>query len=182
MKFKRMTVIERKGRKSLCLCECGNEKEVWRRHLESGATKSCGCLQKERVRSKLKKPEEQKATRSIFSGMKSRCNDPNSRTFEFYGGRGIQVKYRNFEEFLDDVGLRPKGQSIERIDNQGHYEKGNCRWATTTEQSNNKRSNVKITLEGKTMTIAEWCREKEIPDARVRWRLKQGWSPERSLS
>lgn len=182
MKFKRMTVIERKGRKSLCPCECGNEKEVWHRHLESGATKSCGCLQKERVRSKLKKPEEQKATRSIFSGMKSRCNDPNSRTFEFYGGRGIQVKYRNFEEFLDDVGLRPKGQSIERIDNQGRYEKGNCRWATTTEQSNNKRSNVKITLEGKTMTIAEWRREKEIPDARVRWRLKQGWSPERSLS
>lgn len=118
----------------------------------------------------------------VFAGMKSRCTNPKMKIFKDYGGRGIQVRYQDFPAFLADVGLSPSPKhSIERKDNTGHYEPGNCRWATCTEQANNRRSSVFLEIDGERKTIAQWCKEKGIPDARVRWRLKHGKTPKEAL-
>ena len=99
----------------------------------------------------------------IWRHMINRCHDPKSTGYEHYGARGIEVcdRWRNsFEDFLTDMGERPgPGYSIDRQLNNGHYEPGNCRWATIVEQNNNTRHNVNLTVYDRTMTLAQWARE-----------------------
>jgi hypothetical protein len=89
--------------------------------------------------------------------MKQRCDNPNDVGYKNYGGRGIKFRYESFSAFINDVGLRPEGMSIERKDNNGHYEKGNCRWAFRSEQSNNTRRNLFFILEGVRFSLKELC-------------------------
>lgn len=116
--------------------------------------------------------------------MKYRCLSPSSANYPNYGGRGIKVcaRWLSFENFLFDMGPRPNGTSIDRIDNDGNYELGNCRWATVTQQRRNKRSNVFLSLNGETKCIGEW--EKLLGAKRGSFwlRHKRGWTDREILT
>ena len=121
--------------------------------------------------------------RRAWVNMNSRCNNPNTPGYRLYGGRGIQVRYSSFDEFFSDIGPRPSAShSVDRINTNGHYEPGNCRWATKTEQGNNVRSNVVLTMNGSSMTISEWARHRGIRVNTLQYRLRRGWDLERALT
>jgi hypothetical protein len=115
-------------------------------NLRSGDVRSCGCLQREiiarrnRTHGHSVRGAETPTYRS-WKAMHTRCTNPNPSTWAHYGGRGIEIceRWRSFESFLEDMGERPEGTSIDRIDVDGNYEPGNCRWATPTEQRANRR-------------------------------------------
>ena len=120
--------------------------------------------------------------------MRRRCYDVNYTEYPRYGARGIRVcdEWRDsFETFLADMGLKPgvgRAVSLERRDNDGPYAPWNCFWATAQEQANNRRSNTLVALNGKTQTLAQWCRELGIKHHTVMTRMgKRGWTVERAL-
>lgn len=113
-----------------------------------------------------------------WTDMKTRCNNPRATRYADYGGRGIKVCDRwsaSFTAFLEDMGPCPEGLTLDRWpDTNGHYEPGNCRWATRQQQANNKRSNVLVDVGGVTKTLCEWCRERGANYAVVFSRHQQG--------
>lgn len=132
-----------------------------------------------RVRAEYRTPEY-----TCWGHMRQRCENPKCKYYEYYGGRGIRVcsRWRNYDNFLNDLGRRPTpAHTIERINNDGNYEPGNCRWATRTEQLNNTRKNVRIELNGETHTLAEWKRLLKLPRGRLEARLKRGWTIDKAL-
>ena len=126
----------------LCQCDCGAMAIVQAGYLRQGDTKSCGCLQRElsaarlRTHSDIFSPEYR-----VWRAMKSRCFNQRAPAWKNYGGRGITVceRWLKYEHFRADMGPRPAGTSIDRINNDGNYEPGNCRWATRAQQNNNTR-------------------------------------------
>jgi hypothetical protein len=110
-----------------------------------------------------------------WTAMRTRCNNPKQLAWPNYGGRGITVceRWDSFENFLADMGERPSGCSLDRIDNNGNYEPGNCRWATKAEQSNNRRTNIFVTHDGETLTITQWCTRLGISNGAVRTRMSK---------
>lgn len=122
-----------------CLCDCGTEKVINGNSLAAGNSRSCGCLHRDAVH-RTHGASGTKEYRA-WAQMKSRCNDPANARFSDYGGRGISVceRWAKFETFMEDLGPRPDGCSLDRIDNDGNYEPGNVRWATGAEQAANKR-------------------------------------------
>jgi hypothetical protein len=155
-RFGRLTVTKRLKVKWvtvwLCRCSCGEITKVFGSNLRSGHTQSCGCLTKEitaqRNRANIRHGHcvAYKSTRiyRIWSSMLERCRTPQHRAYKHYGGRGIRVceQWLIFENFLADMGERPPGRSLDRIDNDGNYEPSNCRWATQTEQVRNRRASA----------------------------------------
>ncbi len=122
----------------------------------------------------------------IWLGIVSRCLTPSTSSWASYGGRGIKVCDRwrtSFEAFISDMGVRPSiDHSVDRIDNNGNYEPGNCRWATRSEQARNTRVSTAMTVNGTTRTIPDWSDLTGLPIGTLRARLRYGWSPERAVS
>lgn len=118
-----------------------------------------------------------------WSMMKNRCSNKNNPYYKNYGGRGIKVcdEWLNFINFYADMGERPKGKSLDRIDNNKGYCKSNCKWATREEQMNNMRRNHLITYNGRTQNVSQWAKEFNIKNSVVFGRLKIGWSIEKAL-
>lgn len=123
-------------------------------------------------------------TYNAWSSMKRRCYDPKVANYKHYGGRGITYNpaWEKFEVFLADMGEAPEGAQLDRIDNAGPYCKENCRWATPTQNSNNKRNNVRLTFQGETLTQSEWARRTGLSKEVIHSRLKRGWSIEEALT
>jgi len=118
-----------------------------------------------------------------WSAMNERCRNPKHHAWDNYGGRGITIcdRWREFENFLTDMGERPgKEYTLDRYpDNNGNYEPGNCRWANRHEQQRNTSKNRRFTFNGETLCIAEWAQKLKMPYAVVRDRIvKYGWAPE----
>ena len=118
-----------------------------------------------------------------WSSMKQRCQNPKATVYKFYGARGITVceRWMLFDDFLADMGPRPAGTTLDRIDSNGNYEPGNCRWANHIEQHNNTRRNRTITIGGRTQTIAQWAREAGLKRNTLRYRLEIGHPHENLL-
>jgi len=127
-----------------CLCSCGNTVIVRTHSLRDGA-QSCGCFQRERASEINTTHGEHKHRKTspemkAYRHAKNRCNNPKDKSYTNYGGRGIEFRFTSFEEFLSHLGRKPGPEySLDRIDNNGHYEPGNVRWATTKEQYHNRR-------------------------------------------
>ncbi|MEK6884571.1 MAG: hypothetical protein AABY22_33370 [Nanoarchaeota archaeon] len=176
-KFFRLTVVDfskmdEKGKSIwLCECQCGNFKEIRSSSLCFGSTNSCGCLAIENHPKKhgLHKSSEY----CCWTDMQGRCYNKNCKAYKNYGGRGIKVceEWLNFENFYKDMGKRPKGFTLDRIDNHGNYCKENCKWSTRSEQNRNHRRNINITFNGKTQCLKDWAKELALSYSILRYRL-----------
>ena len=175
----------------LCRCKCGKEQVIIGTNLTRGLSKSCGCYMKDHPNGKTHGLTNTRPYR-IWQCMKNRCYNSNREAYKDYGGRAnnsIEVcdKWRNdFQAFYDDVSKLPHfdedGYSLERIDNNKGYQLDNVKWATRTEQANNKRNNRLLEFNGKKLTIAQWSRETGLKASTIGMRINYGWPIERALT
>lgn len=192
-RYGRLTVVGKGASRSKqtswdCTCDCGAAVNVLKHSLVSGATNSCGCFMKERSREEIISRATTHGRRhtpeySVWCGMKRRCENPNERSFKNYGGRGIEVLFPSFEEFLAEVGPRPSSaHMIGRIDNDLSYQPGNVRWETAAEQSRNKQNTLRVTVGGVSRPLKEHCEVLGVNYQKAWLRIRQyGWTPERAL-
>jgi hypothetical protein len=147
-RFGRLTVIKRVGRKNdghaawQCRCDCGTKTIVSGSSLRKGDSQSCGCLKPTVITlARMTHGHSRTVEHRTWMNIHYRCNNPDSKDFPNYGGRGIKVckRWRHFENFLADMGPRPKGYSIERINNDKNYKPSNCKWIPIGEQQKNQR-------------------------------------------
>jgi hypothetical protein len=192
MRFGKLQVISRaannyRGRGMWqCLCDCGKENIVEGAALKRGHTKSCGCLVGEKLGALNRQhglswtPEWK-----IWVAMNRRCNDKGLPQYKDYGGRGISVcdRWKDFALFLKDMGAKPKGMSLDRIDVNGNYEPGNCRWACSKTQARNTRRNRYVTLGEKTQALSAWIEELGLKECTIKARIYRfGWTIEQALT
>lgn len=138
-----------------------------------------------RKRRETGRVSEREKTRDVWRDMIRRCEDTWRPNYKEYGGRGIVVcdRWKTFDNFLADMGVRPSpDRSIERKDNDGNYEPSNCYWATKEEQMNNRQDSHKLTIDGETLTVAQWSRRTGVVPGTIHTRLKRGMSPEDAVS
>jgi len=170
-----------------CRCDCGRDVEVRLSHLRSGHTISCGCFRPEgRIYSLLYHGLKDSPEYGIWKGMKKRCYKERSRGYRNYGGRGIRVCDRwlhSFKAFYEDMGPRPTpGHQIDRIDGNGDYEPGNCRWSTRREQNRNRVDNCFYDFDGKTLCLKDWADLYGMRKGTLHDRLARGMSFEEALT
>ena len=190
-RFGKLVVVRREGSRLncalwLCQCDCGNSHLVVSQYLVAGKTVSCGCHKLALMAvATLRHGKTNTRTHSIWRGMTKRCRNPKTLAYDRYGGRGIKVceRWLSFENFLADMGEVPEGYSIERKNNDGDYEPGNCVWIPRGEQPLNTKVTRWITIGEETKPLAVWCRQYKIRYGRARDRIDRlGWGPLRALT
>ena len=186
-KFGKLTVIENAGSVDgsivwKCLCDCGKEHNVTTRALNSGQIKSCGCLKHEVGIPKRKYNKRDRKLYFRWSNIRGRCYNPNDPAYKNYGGRGIKMctEWENdffaFRDWAIENGY-DESLSIDRIDNDKGYSPENCRWVNAKKQSNNRRSNRVIEINGIKKSMSEWCDEYNINYSTVQNRIyRYGWN------
>ncbi len=133
-------VPHRKNPMAICQCDCGAECKPQRGALRNGRATSCGCSRREKLlATALSHGRSGSPEYRVFEGIIDRCRNPRNLHFKNYGGRGIECRWASFDEFFQDMGERPAGAWIDRIDNDGHYEASNCRWREPRINQENKR-------------------------------------------
>lgn len=171
--------------KIICKCDCGGEIYVMPYQLKNGSVKSCGC---EKI-----KPHHVTHNRSkcemfgTWKQMISRCSNPSNKKYSDYGGRGISVceEWLNFDKFNDwvnSVGGRPNGYTLDRIDTNGNYCPDNCRFVPWSIQASNKRTSHLIEYKGEVKALSVWAKELCIPYYIIEHRINRGWNVERALT
>jgi hypothetical protein len=192
-RFGRWTVLDASDREAVhCRCDCGTERAVRAYNLvnKTKGSRSCGCLRRETT-SRLMTTHGVKPTDyryMLWQTLMGKCYRPTHKDYAYYGGRGITVHapWHDAGAFICEIitllGPRPGGYQLDRIDNGGNYEPGNVRWASRTEQANNRRDNTLLTYNGETATIAEWSRRMGLSQGIVSQRVKLGWPVEKLLT
>ncbi len=196
-RFWRLTVRHRTTKQGaakpvwLCQCDCGTVTTAYGYSLKNGHTQSCGCLHRERASTAAKINSRTHGMKNTpewhsWSAMLSRCRNPNATGYDRYGGRGIRVakRWEKFENFYADMGPRPsKAHSLDRKDSNGHYKPDNCRWASRTEQANNRRDSAIVVYHGEQMPLhVAWTKSgSHVSKREVRRRMRFGWTVERAL-
>lgn len=189
-------LIRKKGNRTIavCKCICGTTKSIPLYHIKSGAVKSCGCLRNETTTitgHKNKKhgqaiPGHRGATYRSWETMKARCLNINNPAYKDYGGRGITVCERwinSFEDFLSDMGERPRNTTIDRIDTNGGYYPNNCRWAKPNVQQRNKRNNRIVVYNKEPITLIELHEKTGVPYQRLFERIvRRKWAVEDAVN
>lgn len=171
-KYGRLTVVgmnpERRHGKVRwdCECSCGNRVTVYGRVLKGGTGKSCGCLARELSKKRCTKHKHYGTPTYVsWQNVVQRTTNSHHKDYARYGARGIYVdrEWLDFRNFLTDMGERPAGTSIDRIDSTKGYYKGNCRWATSREQSLNRSNTVWLTDGERVMCQSDWAIELGLP-------------------
>jgi len=196
-KFGRLTVVKGAGSDKHqrilyeCRCDCGTFTVVLATLLRTGRTQSCGCLRLERSIEAAKLSNrthgmKQAPEYRTWCHMKERCSNSSCSDYRDYGGRGITVceRWKNsFENFYADIGPRPSPKhSIDRIDSNGNYEPGNCRWATPLQQSRNRDWGNRLEFRGETRRVSEWAEVLGVRPGTLHNRIRRGWPIERILA
>lgn len=195
-RFGRWLVLQEDGRDNRgrvlwwCRCDCGAERAVKGWRLREGTNRSCGCLRRETSaacgRERATHGMSQTRIYNIWKGMLRRTTNPDDSSYQHYGGRGIKVceRWQSLDDFLADMGpTYADGLTIERIDVDGNYEPGNCRWATAAEQARNKRNTRLFEFRGRSLVIADWAKVLDVSSKTLTSRIYQyGWSVERALT
>lgn len=172
----------------LCVCECGNFKEVYLGSLQQGLTISCGCYHKKRIK-EVCATHGKHGTRiyKIWKDMKQRCYNTNNLSYKEWGGRGILIcdewlyDFMTFYDWSMNNGYKDN-LTIDRIDNNKGYSPSNCRWTNAKTQSRNKRNNINITINGEVHCLTDWCKILNLNHKTVSTRLSRGWSIARALN
>ena len=166
-------------------CTCGTVKSVRKDALTSGATVSCGCKNSTHgLKHGHRRIGSKDPTYQAWDGMLQRCTNSKAPHFKSYGGRGIHVcdRWLNFSNFLGDMGDRPEGKELNRIDNNLGYSKDNCNWVSRTDQLLNTRRTIMVRYQGETVSLTKLCRRLGKDEVLVRQRHKNGWSVENALN
>jgi hypothetical protein len=175
--------------KCKCQCDCGEIKFTQKSSLLGQDTQSCGCLNLEKIVKRSTKHGHAKGgilspAYRTWRSIENRVFNKRNPDYPDYGGRGITMdeRWKSFNKFHKDMGDRPEGMCIGRIDNDGPYTKGNCRWETQAQQANNRRSSRRFFINGISKTLAEWENETGIKQSTISYRIKHGVSPERVIN
>jgi hypothetical protein len=196
--FGRLVAIRNVGRKYgknfywLCRCECGNEIEVSGGNLVYGSVKSCGCLRRENNTEKARQFSWKLKTHglsyyplfSAWYGMMRRCYNKKDKKFSWYGGKGITVceRWHDPQKFIDDMGDRPEGMTLDRKNSDLGYFPENCRWATQRTQHNNRNCTIILELDGESKSLADWADITGMNQSTIYYRKKiLGWNDRDSL-
>lgn len=185
-RFGKLTVISlaaTKPRKWLCRCDCGREAIVFPENLQSGKSRTCGCAQAVDSRRFIGSRKFATPTYASWKAMLNRCERPTHKKFQHYGGRGISVceQWHSFDSFYADMGPRPAGTTLDRINNSGNYEPGNCAWESRFHQQRNRRNNRMVTIDGRTQCLMDWATENGLRVTTIYDRLKRGWPMQRAI-
>lgn len=190
--FGRLTVIreadkvKNKPNRFLCQCSCGNQRIVLGYHLRSGHTISCGCFRKEVTGNRaFKHGDSHTPTHNLWLNMRDRCNNKLNKSYSYYGGRGISVceRWNDYSLFVEDMGYKPNGLELDRIDNNKDYCKENCQWSSRKQQMRNQRRSVILEYKGESIQMNDLADRFGINKHTFKSRICiLGWSVEDAIS
>ena len=175
---------DRRQRVWLWKCSCGVLKEIREHHVRNGNIKSCGCYPR-RFQGKTEHGMSHSREYKTWCSMKERCSNPSATNYYRYGGSGVKVceRWMTFGNFYNDMGPRPEGTTLDRINGDDNYEPGNCRWATRKEQNDNRKNTIWLEHNNMRMTINDWAKHFGISRHWIYRRVRiNGWSAEKTLT